>query len=48
MPNSQRWTIDGSGNGVDNPTNSKKINDLVKSIKKKVTRGSGKKTSADR
>ena len=48
MPNSQPWTVDGAGNGVGNPTRSKKIIDLVKSIKKKETRGSGKKTSADR
>ena len=48
MPNKlQRWTIIG-GVASGNPTKSVEVNNLLNAIKKKETRGVGKKSSADR
>jgi hypothetical protein len=44
MPNTATWTIDGTGN----PTKSKQINGLIKAVKKKEIRGTGKPPQADR
>ena len=50
MPNTASWTIERGANstGIGNPTKSKKVNDLIKAMKRKETRGTGQKTSADR
>jgi hypothetical protein len=44
MPNTAHWSTSGEGN----PTKSKTINKLIKAVKKKETRGTGVKSSADR
>jgi hypothetical protein len=49
MPNTASWTIQRGANttGIGNPTKSKRVSNLIKSIKRKETRGTGQKTSAD-
>ena len=47
MPNTASWTIQRGANStdIDNPTKSKRVNNLIKSIKKKETRGTGQRRS---
>ena len=48
MPNPSPWVITSSGEGFGNPTRAKCVNDLIKSIKFKETRGLGLESKAER
>ena len=48
MPNASPWVVTSSGEGFGNPTRAKCVNDLIKSIKFKETRGLGLELKAER